>query len=108
MGEYADMIIDGLVDEYTGEVIDGDAPGFPRHRVRKQRSKGGVGNETCPKCGKRFKTPQGVADHTRDVHSGRTRINGRLEKLSRDERIEQDAEWANNQMTVGDEQDFGA
>lgn len=27
---------------------------------------------------------------------------------TRDERIEADAEWANSQMTVGEEQDFGA
>lgn len=30
MGEIADAIIDGYLDEETGEVIDGDAPGYPR------------------------------------------------------------------------------
>lgn len=33
MGEIADMIIDGFLDEETGEYIDGDAPGYPR-RIR--------------------------------------------------------------------------
>lgn len=30
MGEIADMMIDGLLDEQTGEYIDGHAPGYPR------------------------------------------------------------------------------
>lgn len=30
MGEYADMILDGIVDEYTGEYI-GEGVGYPRH-----------------------------------------------------------------------------
>lgn len=102
MGEYADLIIDGLVDQYTGEVIDGDATGYPRSKNRK-KPRGGLGEERCTKCGKRFKTQQGVADHTADVHGGRL-----MHKKTKDERDEDDAEWANNQMTVGEEQDFGA
>lgn len=70
MGKYADMIIDGLVDQYTGEVIDGDAPGFPRNKKRK-KPRGGIGEERCERCGKRFKTQQGVSDHMADVHGGR-------------------------------------
>lgn len=104
MGEYADMIIDGLVDQHTGEVIDGDAPGYPRCKPR-TKHRGGVGESRCPKCGKRFKTTQGVADHTRDVHEGRG-VNGRL--LSREELNERDYDWANNQTTIGEEQDWGA
>ena len=30
MGEIADMMLEGFLDEETGEVIDGDSPGFPR------------------------------------------------------------------------------
>lgn len=66
MGEYADMIIDGLVDQYTGELIDGDSPGYPRSKNRKK----GVGEVRCQQCSKRFTTQQGVADHTAAVHGG--------------------------------------
>lgn len=71
MGEYADMMIDGFVDQYTGEVIDGDSPGYPRSKPRHKKPRGGIGEERCPSCGKRFKTQQGVADHMADVHGGR-------------------------------------
>lgn len=30
MGDMADDIIEGFVDQYTGEYIDGDRPGYPR------------------------------------------------------------------------------
>lgn len=30
MGQYADDVIDGIVDGETGEIIDGEAPGYPR------------------------------------------------------------------------------
>lgn len=30
MGEIAEMMLEGFLDEETGEVIDGTAPGFPR------------------------------------------------------------------------------
>jgi len=56
MCDIADMMIEGLLDSETGELIDGDAPGYPRSRT------------TCPQCGKRLKTEQGVQQHVRDVH----------------------------------------
>lgn len=71
MGEYADMILDGFVDQYTGEVIDGDSPGYPRTKPRsrpKKKKAPAAAGERCPKCGKRCKSAQGVADHVRDVH----------------------------------------
>lgn len=71
--------------------------------MRKKRPRGGIGDERCPRCGKRFRTLQGVADHTADVHGGRW-----MHRKSRDERVEDDMEWANSQMTIGEEQDFGA
>lgn len=39
MGEYADMIINGFVDQFTGEVIDGDSPGYPRTKKKKRQKK---------------------------------------------------------------------
>ena len=30
MGEIAEMVLEGFLDEETGEVIDGTAPGYPR------------------------------------------------------------------------------
>lgn len=68
MGEYADMILDGLVDEETGELIDGDAPGYPR-RMRKAREKQRTPvRPQCGMCGKRLKSKQGLRDHRRDAH----------------------------------------
>lgn len=31
MGDAVEMILDGLVCELCGELIDGEEPGFPRH-----------------------------------------------------------------------------
>ena len=63
MGEIADMMIDGLLDYETGELIDGDSPGHPRTSRHKH-----CGGPQCPDCGKRLKNEQGVTDHRRDVH----------------------------------------
>lgn len=32
MGEIAEMMLEGFLDEETGEMIDGTSPGFPRRR----------------------------------------------------------------------------
>jgi uncharacterized C2H2 Zn-finger protein len=89
VGEYADMILDGFVDQYTGEVIDGRSPGYPRSKRRK-KVKASTGGFRCNRCGKWFKTQEGVDDHIRDVHSGRVRVNGQLAKLdkSADKKVE--------------------
>ena len=63
MGEYSDLFIDGLVDSETGELIDGDAPGFPRRKSDAQK--------TCDVCGKRLKSDQGLRDHKRDAHGSK-------------------------------------
>lgn len=34
MGEIADMMLDGFLDEQTGELIDGESPGYPRTMER--------------------------------------------------------------------------
>ena len=81
MGEYADMMIEGLLDEETGELIDGTAPGYPRSRAygnlpgqrKKKPSKNvaaglsAVGKAQCPTCGKRVKAA-GLKDYMRDKH----------------------------------------
>ena len=64
MGEIADLMINGFLDSETGELIDGDAPGYPR---RKRRSRVDS-RPRCPICGKRCKTAQGVRDHVKDKH----------------------------------------
>lgn len=114
MGDIADMMIDGTLDCETGELIDGASPGYPRtkrRRRRRKKPKGGVGNEQCPKCGKRFETLKGVKDHYLDFHSGRLRIDGTLFPLTEHERalrMEADHQWALSQSTISEEQDFGA
>lgn len=74
MGDYADMVLDGLLDEETGEYI-GDmneekfgmaAPGFPISYEREHR-KNRVNKINCPKCNKRVKVA-GLDMHIRDVH----------------------------------------
>jgi len=67
MGEIADMMIEGLLDCETGEVIDGNAPGYPR-TSRKKHSGNNMGPR-CPNCGKKLKNAQGLKDHLRDVHA---------------------------------------
>lgn len=66
MGEIADMMIEGFLDCETGEMIDGEAPGYPR-TSRKKHSGNNMGPR-CPNCGKKLKSEQGLKDHRRDVH----------------------------------------
>jgi hypothetical protein len=75
MGEIADMMLDGLLDEETGEYI-GDrnkrrfghaAPGFPVSYEREQRESRAK-KVTCSQCGRRVKAA-GLKDHVRDKHA---------------------------------------
>jgi hypothetical protein len=76
MGDIADMMLEGLLDEETGEYI-GDineeiygtaSPGFPISYERQHReSKKNSNKASCPICGKRVKKA-GIDDHIRDVH----------------------------------------
>jgi hypothetical protein len=73
MGEYADMILEGLIDEETGELIDGQSPGYPRSPTRERRkalkrAKEGGKPFRCPTCGKHFKTKEACDQHCRDKH----------------------------------------
>jgi len=80
MSEIADMMIEGLIDSETGELIDGDSPGYPRSvnwpgsvsfgRQKKKSYKPGPvvsGKVQCPQCSKRVKAA-GLKDHLRDKH----------------------------------------
>ena len=73
MGDIADMMIDGFLDEVTGEVIDGDSPGYPRSRHRKsgkrKTHRKSDGDFQCEKCGRYFRTEQSVVDHAKDMHT---------------------------------------
>lgn len=74
MGEYADMIMEGLLDEETGEYIGdrnkriyGDeSPGFPISYEREARDKKAE-KVNCPQCNKRVKKT-GLAMHIKAVH----------------------------------------
>ena len=51
MGEIAEMMLDGFLDEETGEVIDGEAPGYPRRM------------SACPTCQRLFRDDKGLGQH---------------------------------------------
>ena len=65
MGDIADMMLEGILDEETGEylgdfneeIFGTEAPGFPISLNRTE----------CPICEKRVK-PNGLAQHMRDKH----------------------------------------
>lgn len=78
MGEIADMMLEGFLDEETGELIDGSAPGFPRrlsdpdcyldykipvhrHTKRPLRPK----TIPCPNCKRMFNSQDALGWHRR-------------------------------------------
>lgn len=77
MGEIAEMMLEGFLDEETGELIDGDAPGYPRAMSRGPRGykeepiarRSGnaqpktVRDTPCPTCGKKMKGELGLQHH---------------------------------------------
>lgn len=81
MGEIADMVLDGTLDEETGEYI-GEGPGFPRN-LRTGKGFGGDGSGiggtsvyveipahikvVCPVCHRRVKAV-GLDNHMQDKH----------------------------------------
>lgn len=70
MGDVADMVLEGLLDEQTGEYIGdanlqhyGDkAPGFPVTYTTDHPPLFDGEKIACPHCGKRVK-PRGLGDH---------------------------------------------
>ena len=83
MGEIADQIISGFLDQETLEVIDGDAPGYPRTRRQSRREKREPIAATkqkpysCPDCGRCFASKQGRKDHRRDKHQRAVTLPGK-------------------------------
>ena len=75
VGEIADMILDGLLDEETGDYIGDkniekygvEAPGFPI-RSKRDNWTNPFKKIKCPACSKMVK-PSGMSMHKRDVHS---------------------------------------
>ena len=75
MGEIADQICSGFLDEETLEMIDGDAPGYPRSPERDKRHRGARHSRCtreklyeCKVCGKRFKTAASLQQHVAAKH----------------------------------------
>lgn len=96
MGEIAEMVLEGILCEGCGGVVDGEASGYPR-RCRScgpitlqgalSRSLGSNANKAarhnherresarsrkpfeCDRCSKLCRTPEGLAQHKRDKHS---------------------------------------
>lgn len=67
MGDIADMMMEGLLDYETGELIDGDAPGHPRTaRWAKQYNRVPADKTPCPHCGKRV---GGLQQHIEAKHA---------------------------------------
>jgi hypothetical protein len=69
MGEIAEAMLDGLLDEETGELIDGTAPGYPRRvsdRREERRFKRQAPAKTCsciaPGCAKKFRPSTAYQD----------------------------------------------
>jgi hypothetical protein len=65
MGEIAEMMLEGFLDEETGAVIDGSAPGYPRRMADLVREKRPKRDRVvpCPTCRRLF-----VTDWARDHH----------------------------------------
>lgn len=61
MGEIAEMLLEGLLDEETGELIDGEAPGYPR-RMSDLREVS-VPRVRCPVCKRVLRHDHALAQH---------------------------------------------
>ena len=70
MGDIADMMLEGFLDSETGEVIDGDAPGYPRTKRRPTRAELRLhpAPYKCPVCCKRLRTERGLRLHRQAKH----------------------------------------
>ena len=87
MGDIADMMLEGLLDEETGEYIGDanldkygtEAPGFPisyeREHRKQDQSHQPQQRIPCDICGKKVKRI-GLSQHKRDVHQRRPQTSG--------------------------------
>ena len=82
MGEIADMMLEGLLDEETGEYIGDqnksrygtESPGFPVSYNREDReNETTVSQFACDICGKKLKSRIGILQHKRDKHNKKWR-----------------------------------
>ena len=75
MGEIADAMLEGLFDEETGELIDGDAPGYPRRMSDAQHDRHPTAAKKpkrtikCPGCMRHFATPRALRHHLKSVRA---------------------------------------
>lgn len=82
MGEIAEMLLEGFMDEETGEIIDGDAPGYPRRmsdRKAEHAFRDSKPAKTCacviPGCAKKFRPSTNYEDfltHYRAKHGAKS------------------------------------
>jgi hypothetical protein len=69
MGEIAEMMLEGFLDEETGEVIDGESPGYPRRMsegplgFREEPRRRGSRDTQCPTCKHWLRGAAGMAQH---------------------------------------------
>lgn len=64
-GEIADLMLDGYLDGETGEVIDGDAPGYLRRvsDMNNRRGRGYIPTLRCRVCQRSFATTRALDAH---------------------------------------------
>ena len=64
MGEIAEMMLEGFLDEETGELIDGKAPGYPRRMsAYDDRQHSRPRDKECPVCKRKFRGAEGLGQH---------------------------------------------
>ena len=71
MSDFTDMILEGILSE-DGEYIGGEAMGFPRGGVARDR-KNPVRFQ-CRDCARRFRSPHALADHETAKHTPQAMI----------------------------------
>lgn len=68
MGEITEAMLSGLLDEETGELIDGEAPGYPRRMSEgpngyREEPRRHARDSKCPTCKRKFRGAEGLAKH---------------------------------------------